>query len=63
MNTGSAIFLLGGTGLSLFAALKVWLVFRRSDVGPELMTDAVLLVLGAVVCFWLSRRLARRSAK
>ena len=40
-----------GIALILYATAKVYLVFQRPNVGPELMADATFAVLGAIVCF------------
>jgi uncharacterized membrane protein len=45
------IFLVIGIVLLLLGALKVYGVFLRPNVGPELMADATFRALGAIVCF------------
>jgi hypothetical protein len=45
------IFIPIGLGLVLYAAAKVYLVFHHPNVGPALMADATLGMLGAILCF------------
>lgn len=45
------LFVPVGILLTLYAVAKVYLAFHRPQVGPELIADATLAVLGAVVCF------------
>src|ERR1051325_3027380 len=48
------IFVSIGSILVLYATAKVYLVFQHPNVGPELMADATLAALGAIVCFAVS---------
>ena len=45
------ILLAVGISLVLYATLKKYLVFHRPNVGPELMADTTLAVIGGIVYF------------
>ena len=62
MSVISLVFSTCGTALTVMGALKVFVVFRRPDIGPEFIRNAMFLVLSALVCFWLARRLSKRTA-
>jgi hypothetical protein len=49
--------------LLLLGAFKVYGVFRNPNSGPELMADATLMVLGAIVCFAIFAKVGRKKEK
>jgi hypothetical protein len=55
--------MLVGVLLVLFAGAKTYFVFQKPDVGPELMADATVAVLGAVFCFAIGATLKKRTAR
>jgi len=56
------ILLAVGIILIFYASAKVFLVFHRPNVGPELMADATLAVLGAIVCFAVSAKSGKKKS-
>ena len=63
MNAERVVFLLAGIVMSLFVALKTYVAIKRPNIGPEMMTDAMLFALGATVCFWVSRHGWKKPSK
>jgi len=57
------IFLVIGIILALLAALKFYFVFERPNVGPELMADATMFALGAIVCFAIFAKIGKKKPK
>lgn len=55
------ILLAIGIVLILLAALKVYVVFQRPNVGPELMADATMLTLGAIACFAIFTKVGKKK--
>jgi hypothetical protein len=55
------IFLIVGIILALLAALKTYFVFKNPNAGPELMADATMLALGAIVCFALFAKIGKKK--
>jgi hypothetical protein len=56
------ILLLIGFVLLLLAAFKVYGVFLHPNVGPELMAEATLRVLGAIVLFAVFAKTRKKEA-
>ena len=46
-----------------FAGLKTYVVFHRPDIGPEMMADATIAALGAIVCFAIGAKLKNRQSQ
>jgi hypothetical protein len=55
------VLALVGILLMAFAGLKTYIVFKRPDIGPEMLADATMAVLGGIVCFAVAARLKKRS--
>jgi hypothetical protein len=58
-------YLLAFIGILLiaFAGLKTYVVFHRPDIGPEMMADATMAALGAIVCFAIAAKLKKRQSE
>lgn len=55
------ILALVGILLMAFAGLKTYVVFKRPDIGPEMLADATVAALGGIVCFAVAAKLKKRS--
>ena len=55
------ILALVGILLIAFAGLKTYVVFKRPDIGPEMMADATIAALGGIICFVIAAKLKKRS--
>jgi hypothetical protein len=61
MTAVSQLFSISGIALTLLAALRVFAMFERPDIRPELIGHATFLVLCALFSFWFAWRLSKRS--
>jgi Ni,Fe-hydrogenase I cytochrome b subunit len=57
------LVLAAGIILVLLASLKVYVAFHRANIAPELVTDATILTLGAIMCFALFAKLGKEKPK
>jgi hypothetical protein len=48
--------------LALLAALKTFVAVKHPNVGPELLTDATLLTLGAIACVAAFSKLGKKKS-
>jgi hypothetical protein len=48
--------------LVLLAVLKVYLVFKNPNVGPELMADATMLSIGAIIFLAIFWKLGKKKS-
>jgi hypothetical protein len=55
--------MLVGVLLIGFAGLKTYVVFHRPDIGPEMMADATMAALFAIVCFAIASKLKKRAER
>ena len=55
------ILLIIGCILLLLGALKVYVVFSNPSFGPELIGEATVLVLGAIVCFAIFAKVGKKK--
>ena len=61
MNVSSVLFFFLGAVISILGALKMSAAFKGQDIAPEVVADATVCIISAIMSFWLSRRLWKRK--